>query len=250
MEICDIVEIPVVCQIQVVRSCRELGCQRVYLLHAWHDTVRFPEFAHYVLCIFVVKLVLVQRTSYLEIRESLLLGRLQKLYRHGFAVFILHHVMICLHDACKLVEEPLVYLREVMYLIHCISGTHSLGYHENTVIGRLFQGFIYVIHLQFLVSDETVRALPYHAQSLLDGLLEAPANGHDFAHALHAGTDLSGNAMELRKIPARNLADNIVDGRLEECRRILGHGILQVEQAVPESEFRSHECQRDGHSPR
>ena len=50
--------------------------------------------------------------------------------------------------------------------------------------------------------------------------------------------------MELREVPAWNLADNVVQGRFKECRGFLCDGILQVEKAVAQAEFRRHKCQR------
>ena len=89
-----------------------------------------------------------------------------------------------------------------------------------------------------------MRPLPYHAKAFLDGLLEAAAYGHHFAHTLHAGAYLAGHPVELRKVPARNLAHYIVKGRLEERRSDLRHGILQVEQPVSQAELRRHESKR------
>ena len=37
-----------------------------------------------------------------------------------------------------------------------------------------------------VVAHETVHALTYHAEALLQHLLEAATYRHDFAHALHA----------------------------------------------------------------
>ena len=50
--------------------------------------------------------------------------------------------------------------------------------------------------------------------------------------------------MELREVPAWNLADDVVQGRFKECRGFLCDGILQVEKAVAQAEFRRHKCQR------
>ena len=44
--------------------------------------------------------------------------------------------------------------------------------------------------------------------------------------------------MEFGEVPTRNLADDIVKGRLEECRSNLGYRVLQVEEPVAESQFR------------
>ena len=89
-----------------------------------------------------------------------------------------------------------------------------------------------------------MRPLANHPESLLYGFLKAAPDGHDLAHALHAGADLAGHAVELGEVPARNLADNIVKGRLEEGRGLPCHGILQVKQPVSETELCGHESER------
>ena len=50
--------------------------------------------------------------------------------------------------------------------------------------------------------------------------------------------------MELAEVPAGDLANDIVESRLEESRRIFCHRILQLEQAIAETEFRCNESQR------
>ena len=45
---------------------------------------------------------------------------------------------------------------------------------------------------------EAVAVLVDHAQALLDGLLEAAADAHDLADALHRGADLVVHAVEPR----------------------------------------------------
>ena len=67
MEICYIIEVSVICQIEVVRGCREFGGQSIYLFHARYYAMRFPERTHEILCIFVVKCVLIESAAYLEV---------------------------------------------------------------------------------------------------------------------------------------------------------------------------------------
>ena len=131
-----------------------------------------------------------------------------------------------------------------MNLIDGISRAHCLGNHEDTSIGRLSQCFIHICDMELLVTHITMSALTDHTQTLLDSLLERAAYSHNLADTLHAGTDLAGNTVELRKVPTRNLADDIVEGRLEEGRSRLGHGVLQVEKTVAQTELRCHECER------
>ena len=154
------------------------------------------------------------------------------------------HVLVGPDDILKLVKEPLVDLGEVMDLVDSVTGAHCLGNNEYTVVCRLPQGSLNVRHLQFLVSYEAMGSLADHPESLLDGLLEAAADGHDLSDRFHGGADLARDSMELAQVPARYLADNIVKRRFKESRGGLGDGVLQVEESVAESEFGGHECQR------
>ena len=59
-----------------------------------------------------------------------------------------------------------------MDLIHSVAGTHCLGNHEDTPVGRLFQRLIHISDLEFLVADESMRALAYHAEAFLNGFFK------------------------------------------------------------------------------
>ena len=98
-----------------------------------------------------------------------------------------------------------------------------------------------VLHLNLMVIYEAMHALSYHAQALLDGLLERTADGHHFTDTLHAGTQLVVHAMELGEIPPGNLANHIVKGRLEEGTGCLGDRVLQLEEPITETKFGSNE---------
>ena len=87
-------------------------------------------------------------------------------------------------------------------------------------------------------------SLPDHTKTLLDSLLERTSDSHNLADTLHAGADLARHTMEFGKVPTRNLADNIVKRRLEESRCCLGDRVLQIEQTIAETKFRSHESKR------
>ena len=135
-------------------------------------------------------------------------------------------------DVHQLVDEPAVYLGELVYLLRGITVDKGLGNDEDAVVGRLPQGLVDVLYRYFLIACEAVRSLADHSQTLLQGLLEGASDGHDLADALHAAADLAGDSVELGEVPAGNLADHVVQGGLEECRSGLGDGVLQLEQAV------------------
>ena len=130
-----------------------------------------------------------------------------------------------------------------MDALHVVARFEGCRYGEDTGVVGVAQGIIQVFHLVGLVAHETVRTLPDHAQTLLYGLFEAAADGHDLAYALHARTQLARNFLELGKVPAGYLADHIVEGRLEECRGILSDGVLKLEQAIAQTEFGGDEGQ-------
>ena len=98
--------------------------------------------------------------------------------------------MISLHNIGELVKEPFVNLREGVDLVNRVSGAHCLGNHEYALVGRLLERLVYIGHLELLVADESVSALAYHPESLLNRLLERAADRHNLADALHAGADL------------------------------------------------------------
>ena len=87
-------------------------------------------------------------------------------------------------------------------------------------------------------------ALPNHTQALLYRLLECAAYGHHLADTLHRRAEQFRHAVELVQVPARDLADDVIQRRLEACRGDLRHRILYLVQAVSETELRRHECQR------
>ena len=180
----------------------------------------------------------------LKIGEALLLGKAQEFHRHVLKSVVGVHVLVGLDDVLQLIEEPFVDLGEVVDLIYRVAGAHSLGDHEDALVGRLPESLLQVGDLKLLVAHEAVRPLADHPEALLDGLLETAPDGHHLAHGLHRRTDLAGDTVELAEIPARNLADNVVKRRLEEGRSGLGHGFLEVEQAVAETEFGGHEGER------
>ena len=80
--------------------------------------------------------------------------------------------MVGLHNVGELVEEPFVDLCESVNLINRVSGAHCLGNHEYALVGRLLQSLVDIGHLKFLVADESVSALAYHPEALLNRLLE------------------------------------------------------------------------------
>ena len=241
----DVVHASVVGQVEVVGLGREFGRKRVYLLDYRHDAQGFAVLAHPVLehgGLF--GRMLEDQSLYLMVGEALLLGEQEQSGRNVLERIVAGKVPFGFDYVPELGEEPAVYPGELVYAFHGVAGGHCLGYGEDALVIRLAQGQLYVVHLQLLVAYEAVGALAYHPEALLYGLLETAAYGHHLSHRLHRGAELAGHAVELAQVPARDLADHIVQGRLEEGRSGLGHGVVQVEEAVAQAELGGHEGQR------
>jgi len=179
----------------------------------------------------------------LEIGKSVDLSLPQQLGVQGVDIDLLE-CLINVDDVFQLIEEPLVDLGQIMNLVDGIALMHGLGDHEHALVGGFTERGIDVVDLQLLVFHKTVHALSDHAQTLLDGLFKVATDGHYLSDALHAGAKLLVHAAEFGEIPARNLANHIVEGRLEECRRGLGDRVFQLEQSVTHTQLGSHESQR------
>ena len=119
-----------------------------------------------------------------------------------------------------------------------------LGDAEEPLVGRLAELLLEVLERIALVADDAVHPDLEHPGRLLDRLLEVAADGHDLADGLHLRADLLRDAPEFLQVPARDLDDEIVQGRLEAGRRLFGDRIEQLGQGVAEDELGRDEGQR------
>ena len=85
----------------------------------------------------------------------------------------------------ELLKEPLVNLGKVVNLVDCITLVHSLRDDKHTLVGRLAQSCVNIFNLKFLVLNETMHALTYHTQTLLDSFLKIAADSHNLTNRLH-----------------------------------------------------------------
>ena len=106
-----------------------------------------------------------------------------------------------------MVDEPAVYLGELVYLLRGVAVGQGLGYDKDAVVGGLAESLVDVLDGNLLVAGEAVGSLSDHSQTLLQGLLESTADSHYLTDALHAAADLTGHAVELGEVPAGNLAE-------------------------------------------
>ena len=176
-------------------------------------------------------------TRNLEITETIYFGATQQFVVQCRSVFALMQSLVDAADVLQLMQEPFVYLCQVMDMVDAIALAHGLGDNKDALVGGFVQGRVDVGNFQFLVLYETMHPLPYHAQSLLQGLLECAADGHDLSDGLHRRTQFAVNATELAQVPTWNLAYNVVERRLEESRSLFCHGVLQVEEPIAKSQF-------------
>ena len=231
--------------VQIVRLRRILGSQRIYLLHNRYDTCGQAATAHYQRSLFDVHFLFhTQGTGNLEIRKALHLRPAQQVIVHHIDAFTGMQSLGRILDVLQFLQEPLVYLRQFMNPVYRITLLHGLGDDKDTLVGRLVQGGIDVVDLQFLVLHKTMHPLTYHAQAFLDGLFESTAYGHHLAYRLHGGTQLAVHTSELTQIPARYLAHHIIQRRLEEGRRCFRHGVFQFKQPVTQPQLGRHKSQR------
>ncbi len=182
--------------------------------------------------------------GYLEVGEALALGTAQQRGRHVVEAAVSAKLPVRVVDLLQLLEEPAVYLRQLMYAVDGEAVVECFLYHEDAFVGRGVQRAVHVIDLYLLVVGEAVHSLADHAESFLYGLLEGASYGHHLAHRLHARLQLAVHSPELAEVPARYLADHVVERGLEEGRGRFGHGVLQVEESVAQSELGRHEGER------
>ena len=238
---------PLIGEIQVVGLSRILSRQRVNLLHDRQDAVAFAQRTNLQQSGMHVSALVFESdgSRNLKVGESVYLGFEQERRADGRFAFLAFQSLVYVDDMLQFVEEPLVDLGEFMNTVDGVGRlVHSLRYDKDTLVGRLTQGCIDVGNRQFLVLHKAVHALPYHAQAFLNGLFEGAPDGHHLADRLHRTAQFLVDTVELGQIPARNLAHDIVECRLEEGRGGLGDGIVQFEQPVAQSQLCRHKCQR------
>ena len=180
---------------------------------------------------------------YLEISEAIDFRRAEEFLVEDVDAGALLQLLVDVDDVLELVEEPLVYLGELVYLVDGVAPVHGLGNHEDALVSGLAQGCVDVGNHEFLVLHKAVHALAYHAHALLDGLLKGAANGHHLAYRLHGGAQLLVHSTELAQVPTWNLAHHIVERWLKECRSGLGDGVLQFEESISDAQLGGDEGQ-------
>ena len=230
--------------VEVVGLSRILRGQGVNLLHHRQDAVALAQLAHNKVGLVHVLALILQSDGacYLEVAETIDLCLAEQVLAQSVDIVALQ-LLVDVDDMAQLVEEPAVDLRQIVDLIDGVALVHGLGNDEDTLVRRLTQRRVDVVDLQLLVLHIAVHSLSNHAQTLLDSLLEVATDGHHLSDRLHGAAQLLVHTAELAQIPARNLTDHIVEGRLKEGRGGLGDGVLQFEESVAQAKLGGHESQ-------
>ena len=222
--------------VEVVGLCGIFGSQRIDLLDHRQYAGLLAAGAHHHAGLFDVHFVLhAQGACYLEIGKALHLGTAQQVVVKHVDGGALVELLVGEVNFVELLQEPAVNLGEVVYLVDGITRGKGFLDDKDALVGGLTQGGIHVVNLEFLVINEAVHALAYHAQAFLNDFLEGAAYGHNLAHRLHAATEFAVYATELAEVPAGNFADYVVERRFEEGAGGLGHRVLKVEEAVSQT---------------
>ena len=146
-------------------------------------------------------------------------------------------------DAAQLAQEPRVDLGEVEDLLLGQAGEHRVADEERTLriragearadLGEVGEGGV----AELTAATEAPGADLEGAERLLEGFLERAADGHRLADGLHRGGEGRVGADELLEREARDLGDDVVDGRLEAGRRGLRDVVLQLVERVAHGEL-------------
>ncbi len=230
--------------IEVVGLRRILRGQGVNLLDNGQDAIRLALAAHHEHgLVHVAQLGLeADGTGNLEVGEAINLGLAHQVAVQRVDVLSLQ-LLIDVDDVLQLIEEPLVYLGQVMYLVDGVSLVHGLGDDKDTLVRGLTERLVDIGNFQFLVLHKSVHALSDHAQSLLQGLLKVSSDGHHLADTLHRRAQLLVDATELAQVPSGNFADHIVECRLKEGAGGLGHRVFQFKKPIAHAQLSGHESQ-------
>ena len=218
------------------------GGEGVYLLYKRRDTQCLAVFAHFEhIGGDVNGCMLIDDFGDLEVGES---GAFE--FAHHIVGYLLNVVVFCclfaeVKDVFQPVNEPLVYLGEVVDFVNCKAIGESVRNGKNPHIRRLGEFLLDVVNV--LVGNESVHALTNHPQTLLYCLLEGASYCHNFADRLHRRADFLADTHEFIEVPTRDFHNAIVQRRLKTSRSYLCDSVFQFVETIAETEFGGNECQ-------
>lgn len=147
---------------------------------------------------------------------------------------------------CRTERTNLVNLGQLMNLVDVVTLlVHSVRDNEETHISGLLE---HTVHLLVgLALDIRLEAAPPRidlTDSLLQGFLERATDSHDLTDTLHRRTNFAPDVRELRKVPLRDLGDDVVEGRFEAGSGGLRDSVRERRKSVTKGNLRSGVCKR------
>lgn len=161
-------------------------------------------------------------------------------------------------DGLQLRQEPSIDVGHLPDLLNGIALVECGGESEDALVRGIGQFLIDVLHQIVLdklfnvcivgVRGNTNLSKPEElvinsANSLLDSLLECPANTHHFANALHATAQQTTDSAELLQVPTRNLYNHVVQAGFEASTGDLCDGVLDLVEWNTKTEFGRNESE-------
>ena len=173
----------------------------------------------------------------LLVRKALLLGAAQKIGGDGRNARVRLELGARVGNVLELVQEPLVNLGELPDAVDRVALVeHRLADGKQALVGGARKRSVKVVKRLGLEAGE--RRVD-HADGLLERLLKGAADGHHLADALHRRANVAADVLELFQVPARDLAHDIVEARLEKGLGLLGDGVGKLGQRKAERELGS-----------
>ena len=146
-------------------------------------------------------------------------------------------------DTPELTEEPRVNLGQVENLLLGKTSEQRIAQEERPLriraseaganLGKVSVGIVAVL----TPATEAPSADFERTEGLLEGLLEGTPDGHRFADGLHSRCERGVGADELLESEARDLRDDVVDGRLEAGRGRFRDIVLELVERVANGEL-------------
>ena len=233
---CNVVLDRVVRHVQVVRLRRELGRDRVDLLHKRHNAQLLAPAAHGKLCAR-------NALGNLAVRETELLRLAQQLHRHLRRAVLLERAR-GVNDAPQLGQEPAVDVARRINLVDREAVRKRIRHRKDAAVRRALELLLDVLVRHKVVAAKALKRRVHRADRLLHTLLKRAANRHHLADRLHAAAELRRHAHKLAQVPARDLGHNIVQARLKARTRLARDIVAQLVQRDVEAKLRCDKRQR------
>ena len=212
-------------------------------LHGGQDAELFTASTYGQILLLHVALGLQHEASNLEVTESKNLSLTHGRFVNLFQAAESYQLMLEINDILQFAEEPGINLGQLVDAVDADALLQSLCYGKDTQVGGVSQLVLYILKLQSFVTYKAVHTLAYHTEALLDNFLKRTADGHDLTHRLHARTNLAAHADKLGEVPARNLANQVVELRSHVGRVGRAHFTNLVER-IAQRNLGSHKSQR------